>query len=113
MERNTEKERPIQPLKTTNIQQPPSVLCDTTDALDHIHHFGYAHNDLKSNNVVLEKREDGERLHPVVIEVCCLSKAKNAQAKRSHLKDSCKDTYIAPELVDGSGKPSITSDFLD
>ena len=108
----TKRRNDLQPLKTTYIQQPPTILCDTADALDHIHHFGYAHNDLKSNNVVLEKRED-ERLHAVVIEVYCLSKAKNAPAKLSHSKDSYKDIYIAPELVDGSGKPSVTSDFLD
>ena len=90
-----------------------TILCDTADALDHIHRCGYAHNDLKSNNVVLEKRED-ERLHPVVIDFgksVLLIKAKNAPAKPSHLKETYKDTYVAPELVDGSGKPSVKSDI--
>ena len=40
-----------------------------------------------------------------------LSKAKNPPAKQSHLKGSYKDTYVAPELVVGSGKPSVKSDI--
>ena len=34
------------------------IFLETSEALEHIHNCGYAHNDLKSNNVVLEKRED-------------------------------------------------------
>ena len=30
------------------------ILHDTVDALEHIHNCGFVHNDLKSNNVVLE-----------------------------------------------------------
>ena len=43
-----------------------TILIETADALDHVYHCGYVHNDLKSNNVVLEQRED-KRLHPVVV----------------------------------------------
>ena len=35
-----------------------------------------------------------------------LIKAKNPAAKPSHLKDQYKDSYTAPELVDGTGKLS-------
>ena len=94
-----------------------TILCETADALDHVHRCGFAHNDLKSNNVVLEKRED-ERLHPVIIDFgksVLLIKAKNPPAKPMHVrdqyKDSYKDSYIAPELVDGTGKPSAKSDI--
>ena len=81
--------------------------------MDHVHRCGYAHNDLKSNNVVLEKRED-ERLHTVIIDFSksvLLIKAKNPPAKPMHVRDQYKDSYIAPELVDGTGKPSIKSDI--
>ena len=55
---------------------------------------------------------EDERLHPVSPKcVALISKAKNAPAKPSHLKDSHKDTSMAPELVDGSGKPSVKSDI--
>jgi len=90
-----------------------TVLCETADALNHVHRCGYAHNDLKSNNVVLEKRED-ERLHPVIIDFgksVLLIKAKNPPAKPMHVRGQYKDSYIAPELVDGTGKPSIKSDI--
>ena len=90
-----------------------TILCETADALDHVHRCGFAHNDLKSNNVVLEKRED-ERLHPVIIDFgksVLLIKAKNPPAKPMHVRDQYKDSYIAPELVDGTGKPSAKSDI--
>ena len=90
-----------------------TILIETADSLDHVHRCGYVHNDLKSNNVVLEKRED-EKLHPVIIDFgnsVLLSKARNPVPKPAHLRAQYKDTYIAPELVDGSGKPSIKSDI--
>ena len=89
-----------------------TILCDTADALHHVQGYGYVHNDLKANNVVLEKRED-ERLHPVLIDFgksASFDKAKNPAAKPAHMKGQYKDSYIAPELVDGTGKPSIKSD---
>ena len=39
-----------------------------------------------------------------------LIKAKNPTAKPSYLKDQYKDSHTAPELVDGTGKPSTKSD---
>lgn len=90
-----------------------TVLCETADALNHVHRCGYAHNDLKSNNVVLEKCED-EPLHPVIIDFgksVLLMKATNPPAKPMHVRNQYEDSYIAPELVDGTGKPSIKSDI--
>ena len=90
-----------------------TILCETADALVHVHCCGYAHNDLKSNNVVLEKRED-EQLHPVIINFgksVLLIKAKNPTAKPMHVRDQYKDSYMAPELVDGTEKPSAKSDI--
>ena len=88
------------------------ILHDTANALEHIHGCGFAHNDLKANNVVLEKRQD-KCLHPVIIDFgksVAFSKAKNPVPKPSYLKDQYKNSYIAPELIDGTGKPSINSD---
>ena len=56
------KNKQIEDQKTWN-----SILFKTTEALEHIHKCGFAHNDLKANNVVLENREDG-RPHPVIID---------------------------------------------
>ena len=90
-----------------------TILIEIADALDHVHRCGYAHNDLKSNNVVLETREN-ERLHPVIIDFgnsVLFSKARNPAPKPAHLRAQYKDSYIAPELVDGTGRPSIKSDI--
>lgn len=63
------------------------ILWDTADALKHIHEAGYVHNDLKSNKLVLEKRED-DKAHPVVInfgKYVEIEKVKKATAKILHL----------------------------
>ena len=88
------------------------IFVETADALLHIHDCGYAHNDLKTNNVVLEKRED-EQLHPVIIDFgksVLLRKAKAPVAKAVCVGKTFKNSHVAPELIDGSGKPSIESD---
>ena len=91
-----------------------AILCETSEALNHVHRCGYAHSDLKADNIVLHRRED-ERLHPVIIDFgksVAFSEAKNPPPKSEHLKSlyMYKDSYIAPELVNGTGKPSATSD---
>jgi len=81
--------------------------------LDHVHRCSYARNDLKSNNVAVEKCED-EQLHPVIIDFgksVLLIKAKNPTAKPMYIRGQYKNNYIAPELVDGTGKPSTKSDI--
>lgn len=55
------------------------IFYDTTDALEHIHKCGFAHNDLKTNLFVLEKC-DYQVLHPVIIDFgksVAFSKANN------------------------------------
>lgn len=42
------------------------ILKDTIKALDHIYSGGILHNDLKSNNVVMEQREN--EWNPVIID---------------------------------------------
>lgn len=88
------------------------ILHDTAVALDHIHRCGFMHNDLKCNNVVLEKRED-QLLHPIIVDFgksVAFTKAKIAVPKPSHLKGHYKNSYIALELVDGMRKPSVKRD---
>ena len=88
------------------------ILHDTAVALDHIQRCGFMHNDLKCNNVVLEKRED-QLLHPIIVDFgksVAFTKAKIAVPKPSHLKGHYKNSYIALELVDGMRKPSVKRD---
>ena len=89
------------------------IFLETSKALEHIHNCGYAHNDLKSNNVVLEKRED-QQLHPVIVDFgnsVLLKKAKSPVAKPVHQRKAYQNSYIAPELLDGTGKPPVESDI--
>ena len=84
-------------------------------ALEHIHTNGVLHNDLKENNVVLEKRE--EDWNPVIIDFgkACFTKHRKAVmtlsvAKQAEYKN--KYPHIAPEIVCGSGRQSILSDIF-
>ena len=55
-------------------------------------------------------------LHPVVVDFgnsVAFNKAKNPVPKPAFLKDHySKNSYVAPELVDGTGKPSVESDVF-
>ena len=60
------------------------IFCEVADALKHIHQCGYIHNDLKSNNVVLETSESIPRPTPVIIDFgksVLAVKAKKPNAK--------------------------------
>lgn len=90
------------------------ILKDTIKALDHIHSGGILHNDLKSNNVVMEQRE--QEWNPVVIDfgkarffndpkpVMSLPKVKQEEYRKRY-------PHIAPEIVNGSGRQSYASDI--
>ena len=80
------------------------------EALNHIHGCGFIHNDLKSNNVVVEQREGHPS--PVIIDFgksVLAEKAKVPRAKPKHVSNEF--SYVAPELRNGTGKPSATSDI--
>lgn len=88
------------------------IFCDVVNALQHIHDCGFVHNDLKSNNVVLEIRE-GLHPNPVIIDFgksVLAVKAKKPKAKAKCVRDQYTNSYIAPELIDGSCKPSVETD---
>jgi len=94
-----------------------SIFRLTAEALQYVHACGYIHNDIKSNNVVLEKfnsnSQDEVLYNPVVIDFGCSVKeslAKPPIPKAVHLQRANKDSYIAPELLTGSRPPSCSSD---
>ena len=92
-----------------------SIFRRTAEALQYIHDCDFIHNDLKSDNVVLEKCEDGSATayNPVIIDFGCSVKTQDARQrtpKPNHLKEVNKGSYVAPEILDGTGKPSFCSD---
>lgn len=87
-----------------------SIFSLTADALNYIHEKGYIHNDLKANNVVLEGPK--ESCNPVIIDFGSSLKealSKPRQPSANYLRKL--DSYIAPEILDGTGKPSFSSDI--
>lgn len=100
--------------EVVDLNQWKGIMCDIADALQHIHRCGYIHNDLKSNNVVLEIKDDRPP-NPVIIDFgksLLASKAKNPKAKPLYVREHHKDSYLAPKLIDGIGKPSINTDVF-
>ena len=84
------------------------------DALQHIHAQGFIHNDLKANNVVLEKK--GAHFNPVIIDFGKSLKIQAAErykrtlsSKHEREKYLRKYPHVAPELING-GCPSVASD---
>ena len=82
------------------------IFGKVAEALEHIHGCGFIHNDLKSNNVVVEQREGHPS--PVIIDFgksVLAEKAKVPTAKPKHI--SSQYSYIAPELRNGTAKPTV------
>lgn len=91
------------------------ILRGIIEALSHVHSKDILHNDLKSNNVLLEKR--GKDCNPVIIDFGKARFISNPKALMS-LSASAQELYwhsyphIAPEIVRGEGRQSVQSDVF-
>lgn len=90
------------------------ILKNTIETLDHIHSCGILHNDLKSNNVVMEQRE--QKWNPVIIDfgkARFFSDPKPVMSLPEVKQEKYRKQYpnIAPEIVNGSGRQSYASDI--
>ena len=91
------------------------ILRGAIEALSHDHSKDILHNDLKSNNILLEKR--GEDFNPVIIDFGKARFISNPKARMS-LSASAQEQYrhsyphIAPEIVRGEGRQSVQSDVF-
>ena len=75
-----------------------NILKQTYEILIFIHERGFLHNDLKSNNVVI----DGSETKPVIIdfgESCKIVKARLRKPKVNIEKSMKKFPHIAPEIL--------------
>lgn len=85
------------------------ILSLTCSALEHIHSCGYVHNDIKGNNVVLEKK--GESIfNPVIIDFGRSIDVKLARPCKPRQRPT--EAYLAPELYSGTAPPSFASDIF-
>lgn len=91
------------------------ILKNIIKALDHVHNVSVLHNDLKSDNVLLEKRQ--EKWNPVIIDfrkARFISKPKPLMSLPSSAQDRYRKLYphIATEIVQGTGQQSVASDVF-
>jgi serine/threonine protein kinase len=88
------------------------ILKDVCETLGYIHTQGFLHNDLKGNNIVLEKTVKG--FHPVIIDFGKCVKIKKAKLKKPKLDvNSALKRYphIAPEIHRGE-RQTTSSDIF-
>ena len=82
-----------------------SALDNVAEALQHIHSRGFFHNDLKANNMVLERRY-GMQFNLVIIDFGKITKINSPKQKKTLSKPKQK---IAPEIVSGQATASTAS----
>ena len=85
----------------TKIKVWNELLCKVADALEHIHNCGFIHNDLKSNNVLLETREG----HPTPV---IMDFGKNPRPNHLTSVDCIGTVTLHWNLSTGTSKPSVT-----
>ena len=91
------------------------ILRGIIKALSHVHSKHIFHNDLKSNNVLLEKH--GKDFNPVIIDfgkACFISILKAWMSLSASAQEEYWHSYhhIAPEIVRGEGQQSVQSDVF-
>ena len=86
-------------------------------ALCNVHNAGFLHNDLKANNVVLDKERGEDKFNPVVIDFgkslpMTSLKGPKKLSHQEQVKYTDKYPHIAPEIVEGSMGQSVKSDIF-
>lgn len=92
-----------------------TVIREVTDALDHVHRVGFLHNDVKSNNVVLDNAS--AKYQPVLIDFgkslpvsgCRGPRTMSTETQRRYKKQY---PHIAPEIVAGTAGQTYASDVF-
>ena len=91
------------------------ILKNIIKALNHVHNASVLHNNLKSGNVLLEKRQ--EKWNPVIIDfgkARFISKPKPLMSLSSSVQERYRKLYphIATEIVQGTGQQSVASNVF-
>lgn len=79
------------------------IFLEICSAVGHVHFKGHMHNDIKANNVVLDRKADSEKYEDVLID---FGKSTKAQVRAPSLHHSRKTNtpshgkcYLAPEVI--------------
>ena len=91
------------------------ILKNIIKALDRVHNVSVLHNDQKSDNVLLEKRQ--EKWNPVNIDfgkARFMSKPKPVMTLSSSAQERYRKHYphVATEIVQGTGQQSVASNVF-
>ncbi|KAJ7363204.1 hypothetical protein OS493_011485 [Desmophyllum pertusum] len=94
------------------------IVEEVASAMLHVHKVGFLHNDIKMNNVVLDKIEEKDvEYNPVLIDfgkslpMSGLRGPKTLSKVRQR-KYMVEFPHIAPEIVTGKGGQSVQSDIF-
>ena len=85
-------------------QDSTDIFLEICSALKHVHSRGYLHNDIKANNVVLEKNSTApEKYSPVLIDFGKSTKAAassvSLSSSRKRIASEHLKSYLAPEVM--------------
>jgi tRNA A-37 threonylcarbamoyl transferase component Bud32 len=83
-------------------------ICST---LQYVHSKGFLHNDIKSNNVILEERNDSSGYFPILIDFGKSKTIQVASNSEKLLVPRCQKSYLAPEVIE-CGRESTASDVF-
>lgn len=92
------------------------IVKGVSAVLSHVHDKGYLHNDLKVNNVIVEKCE--HTFNAIIIDFGKSSKVNDCRHRKKTMTSEEQLSYsqlyphIAPEIVNGSDVPSTKSDIF-
>ena len=92
------------------------ILKNIIKALDHVHNVSVLHNNLKSDNFLLEKRQ--EKWNPVIIDfgkARFMSKPKpvmTLSSSSAQERDRKRYPHVETEIVQGTGQQSVASNVF-